>query len=215
MISAANSISPLLELVDKVLIQKKQPNCVFDAGYYAQLASTKNRGGGKVNYGQILMLLPIIVGQCLLYVEEREDYGHIELFDRIYKAMGETTVEDVAWLQKLVDLSTELSATHNQRIGKIRHQLRPQFAGNTILEAIHADQFAHTMMATEIRDSYPICKRVYQELLTSPGEGLIAKSEHIFKKFLPELIRPDITADCISVAFYLAIFFHDDEVLFP
>lgn len=214
-VSAANSVSPILTLIDEIILHGRQPSGVFKAGYLAQLASPKNRGGGKVNYGQILMLLPIVVAQCLLQLDGFKNYGLDTLFDRVKKAMNETTTEDVLWLQRLVDLSTALSVSHNQRIGKIRQQLRPQFTGNSISDAIHTEQFAHTMMATELRDGYPVCQRVYKELLCASGIGLIRKSEQVFEKFLPELVRPDITADCISVAFYLAVFFHETEILFP
>ena len=214
-VSAVNSVAPLLTLVDKILAEKKQPLCVFDAAYLAQLASPRNRGGGKVNYAQILMLLPIIVAQCLLYLEGRWPCEPDELFKRVTRAMRATTPLDVSYLQKLVDLSTELSDSHHRRMGTSRRQLYPHFSGANILDAVSAEAFSHTMMATEIRDGYPVCQRVYSALLDSDEVGLLRKSEAVYNVFLPELKRPDITADCISVAFYLIIFHGKDDVLFP
>ncbi|ROZ63430.1 hypothetical protein [Ramlibacter sp. WS9] len=214
-VGATNSAWPLLSLVNRVLHERAQPDCVFDAAYLAQLASPRNRGGGKLNYAQILMLLPIILAQCLLHLEGRWPCEISELFLRVSQAMRATTRLDVGQLQKLVDLSTKLSEAHHGRLGTERRQLRPHFSGENILEAVKAEEFSHTMMATEISDGYPVCQRVYAALSSTNEGGLIRKSEAVYKDFLPELKRPDITADCLVVAFYLMLVLDKRAVHFP
>lgn len=216
-ISAVNSAWPVLELVDRIVEHKGQPDCLFDIAYRAQLRSTRNRNGGKVNYAQILMLLPIITAQCLLFVEGAA-YCSVDLIlKRVSPSMRATTQKDVEYLQKFVDLSRKQSEEHHQRIGTTRPQLYPQFLGiySNIMDATEAEDFSHTTMATEIRDGYPQCSYIFHELSNNRGVGLIKCSEEIYRELLPELKRHDIVADCIVVGFYLALIENRSKILFP
>jgi hypothetical protein len=217
LISAVNSVSPILDLVDEVIANGAQPPCVFEFGYRAQAKSPRNRLGGKVNYAQILMLVPIITAQCLLFVEGGSPGDVDAVLDRVASAMQHTTTADVVALQKLVDLSRELSQRHHARLGSTRQQLTPRFVGNysNIAEAVLAPDFAHTMMATEIRDGYPVCRRVYEQLRARGELSLIAQSEFVYKDLVREVTRHDIAADCIVVGFYLILIGGGMEILFP
>lgn len=216
-VSAVNSGSTMLQLVDRIVDCKGQPDCVFDIAYRSQLKSTRNRFGGKVNYGQILMLLPIITAQCLLYIENKLPCEIDLLFERVSKSMRETTPKDVEYLQKLVDLSREQSEEHHRRRGTTRTQLYPQFSGiyKNIMDATYAKDFSHTMMATEIQDGYSQCRYVFQELSDCGEDGIIKRSEEIYHKMLPEIKRADVVADCIVVGFYLVLFQNESQILFP
>jgi hypothetical protein len=131
--------------------------------------------------------------------------------------MRATTIEDVEYLQRLVNLSRNLSEEHHRRLGTTRPQLYPDFTGySTIMDAAsEAKDFSHTLMATEIRDGYPWCRYAFEELRMSGSVGLIKQSERVFRKLLPELRRPDIAADCIAVGFYLTLIHARTEILFP
>lgn len=217
LISAVNSTWPIIELVDRIIATNGQPDCIFDFAYQAQMRSTRNRNGGKVNYAQILMLFPIITAQCLLFVEGKSTCDVNMILDRVGDAMRSTTSKDVEYLQRLVDLSRQLSEQHHRRLGTMRNQLFPQFIGkySNVMDATHAEGFAHTMMATEIRDGYPQCRFVFDEFSKSEGVGLLKYSEVIYRKLLPDFERHDIVADCIVVGFYLALIKNRAEILFP
>lgn len=216
-ISAVNSAWPMLELVDRIVEHKGQPDCVFDIAYRAQLRSTRNRNGGKVNYSQIFMLLPIVTAQSLLFLEGKLPCDVDVILERASRSMRTTTKKDVEYLQKFVDLSRKLSEEHHQRLGTTRTQWHPQFVGvySNIMDATEAKDFSHMSMATEVRDGYPRCNYVFKELSASGGVGLIKQSELVYRKLLPEIARHDIVADCIVVGFYLTLIRDRSEILFP
>ena len=216
-IAAANSASPVMKLVERVLARGGQPEVVFDLFHNAQLRSAENRHGGKVNYAQILMLLPIILGQALLSFEGGDPRNIDEICDRARRAMAETSTKDVYHLQKFVNLSREFSERHHRRQGTFRPQLFPVFEDRyeTVLAATHAKDFSHTVMATEIRDSYPYSRRVCRELLADEHVGVLKQSEIAYGPLREELGRHDIAADVIVVALYLALISSGGRVLFP
>lgn len=215
-ISAVNSVWPIMEMVDDVVQNNGKPTSIFKYAYYAQKESIKNRMGGKVNYSQILMLLPIVHAQCILFLE-RKNFRDINiLLKKATSLMKSTTDEDVTNLQKFVDLAISQSINHNKRIGKNKKQLHPKFIGlyHNIFECMDADDFSHTMMATEIKNGYPECKRIFDDLNTSHPLDLIEQSEIIYPKYHKEMIRHDITADCIVVGFYLILIARNNDTLF-
>lgn len=217
LVSAVNSAWPIMDLIDRIIENNGQPDCVFDVAYHAQLRSTRNRYGGKVNYAQILMLLPLITAQCLLFVEGKEPCDVDSILDRVGDAMRATTIKDVEYLQKFVDLSRQLSERHHQRIGTTRKQWHPQFIGRyySVMDATQAEDFSHMIMATEIRDGYPCSRQVFDDLVENRASGIISHSEILYHTLFSELGRHDIAADCIVVGFYLALISHRSEILFP
>jgi triphosphoribosyl-dephospho-CoA synthetase len=216
-ISAANSALPILEMTDLILTMGCQPDCLFEFAYRAQLNSPRNRFGGKVNYAQILMMVPIIAAQCLLLSEGHRAPDTATVLARATEAMQMTTPRDVAALQMFVDLARELSERHHQRLGTTRSQLYPRFEGRyqTIFDAAAAEDFGHTMMATEIRNGYPVCMKVFEDLSMRGTEGIIPRSEAVYRDLRRTVGRHDIAADCIVVGFYLSFFGDPDAVLFP
>lgn len=216
-ISAVNSTWPILELVDRIISAGRQPDYIFDVAYKAQSRSVRNRNGGKVNYSQILMLLPIVTVQALLFTEGNDAFSVNTILGRTTDAMLKTSSKDVEYLQKFVDLSRQLSEVHHRRLGTKRDYRNAQFTGryNNILEATHAPDFSDTKMATEIRDGYPDCKHILDIIVSDKENGIIKQSEIAFREMLPAMSRPDIVADCIVVAFYLALTKHRSSLLFP
>ena len=215
-ISAVNSTWSIITLVNTLLEDKEEKVNIFKYAYNAQEKSTRNRYGGKVNYAQILMLLPIINAQCLMFLEGA-DYTNIDqLLDKATSYLTDTNKSDVEYLSKFVNVSMQQSIEHNNRIGKTREQLSPNFDGfNNIIEAsTEAIDFKQTMMAREMRNGYKHCKRIYLDLLTENETDLIEQSEKIYPKYLKEFIRHDITADCLVVGFYLVLISNPNKKLF-
>lgn len=215
-ISAVNSSWSIIEMVEDILENNGKPKSIFKYAYYAQKESIKNRMGGKVNYAQILMLLPIIHAQTNMFMQGR-DYRNIDdLLREATILMKSTTIEDVEYLQKFVDLAISQSVIHNKRLEKHKKQLHPKFSGvyKTIFDCMDAVDFSHTKMATEIKNSYPDCKRIFDDLNIPSPFDLIEHSEKVYPKYHSEMIRHDIAADCIVVGFYLILIARNEEILF-
>lgn len=214
-ISAVNSVTALIPIIHRVIESNGQPALVFDLALKAQQASTRSRNGGKVNYAQIFMLLPIIAAQALLLVEAGDPYQVPAILDRATKCMQMTTPTDVWYLQNFVDLSRLQSEEHNRRINRIRQQLHPNFQGYaSVWEATSAPQFQHMNMAQEVRNGYPITGEICSKFFSRPFEDLLDQSTAAYSALLPRVKRPDIAADCIVVAMYLAIVTGRNEILF-
>ena len=214
-ISAVNSVNALLPLIGRVADSNGQPAVIFDLALEAQLASTRSRSGGKVNYAQIFMLLPIITAQALLLVEANNPYEIPAILNRARMSMEMTSVADVKYLQKFVDLSRRQSEEHNRRIDKYRPQLHPDFAGyESVWEATGAAEFSQMNMAQEVRNGYPICSEIQSTYFSHPFEDLLEQSAAAYATLLPRVKRPDIAADCIVVAMYLSIVTGRDKILF-
>lgn len=216
-ISAVNSVWPFMELVDRITATGLQPKHIFDVAYEAQRRSPRNRNGGKVNYASILMLLPLVTGQCLLEVEGANPYDARLIIQRADMVVRATGPEDVKYLQMFVDHSRLLSEQHHRRLGTTRAQLYPTFTGkyDNVMDAMSADQFSHMIMATEIQNQYPYSQRVLKFFEANEKKGLITASELIYPALRMELGRHDISADCIVTAFYLAVATRQSAVLFP
>lgn len=216
-VAAMNSGSTLLQVVDRAFAIGRQPEVIFDLAYAAQVESVRSRLGGKVNYAQILMLLPVILGHVLLVLEGSQSINAAAILNRGSDAMRHTSALDVQHLQAFVDLASSQSAAHNLRIGTRRSQLSPNFVRTcrSIMDAVHVADFAHTMMATELRDAYPVSLGVYRELTRHGGDGILRQSERVYGDLLPQLMRPDVVADVLVVGLYLMIVLHPREILFP
>jgi hypothetical protein len=165
-----------------------------------------------------MMILPLIVGQCLLKLDGGDPFSIDQIVDRACEAMRTTSVADVQYLQMFVDHSRELSEAHHARLGTTRDQWRPQFQGqfSNVMDAMNADQFSHLIMSIEIRERYKYTKRVLNQLIADADVGLLKASERVYPELRSELGRHDIAADCIVSAFYLAVSTHNVEgILFP
>ena len=57
-----------------MLSHGRQPDCIFDFAYEAQSASVRNRLGGKINYGAINLLVPIVTAQVLEFLDTGETH---------------------------------------------------------------------------------------------------------------------------------------------
>lgn len=213
-ISGVNSSWSFYDLADRVLREGRQPECIFDAAYQAQSESVRNRLGSKVNYGQILLLVPLVVAQALNHLEAGGFEDVEAILERSSDVLKSTTEKDVEFLEKFVRLGYELSARHHERLGRPRMPLRPVFQGKykTIWEAAHAHLHIHAVR--EMAQGYPHTERVYRFLLHNVDEGILQASDMIYRLLLPEIGRPDAAADIVVCSMYLALTAHPETVLF-
>jgi triphosphoribosyl-dephospho-CoA synthetase len=213
-IAAANSCWHFYDLADRVLAAGRQPDCIFDLAFEAQLASVRNRLGGKVNYGPIQLLVPVVAAQALDYLEHGT-HDDIERFlGRTGEVLRQTTARDVECLEEFIQLGYELSAAHHRRLGRDkpvpRALLRTRFT--TVWEAAQDAQHIHAVR--EMIQGYPNSQRVYRFLLHNVESGVLAASDLVYRILLPEMGRPDVVADLIVVGLYLMLTRHPEAILF-
>lgn len=213
-ISAANSSWAFYDLVDRILREGRQPDCIFDTAYEAQAASIRNRHGSKVNYGQILLLVPLVAAQALTWLE-MESIDDVEaVLERSGQVLRQTTSKDVEHLERFIRLGHELSRQHWERMGvpKPPRERYFQKTYDSVWEAL-AD-YRHIHSVREIAEGYPHSERVYRFLLHNLEDGVLPASDMIYSLLVPEIGRRDAAADMIACGLYLALSAHPETVLF-
>jgi triphosphoribosyl-dephospho-CoA synthetase len=213
-ISGVNSSWAFYDLVDRILSEGKQPECIFDTAFEAQSASVRNRHGSKVNYGQILLLVPLVAAQALVWLET-ETLDDVEaILERTGEVLRQTTSKDVEHLEKFIRLGHELSRIHSERIGKPKPP-RPRYFQKTYATVWDSlADYRHVHAVREMYDGYPHSQRVYRFLLHNLETGLLPASDMIFNLLVPEIGRYDAAADMIACGLYLALSAHPDTALF-
>lgn len=214
-ISGVNSSGAFYDLVDRILTAGKQPDCIFNTAYEAQAASIRNRHGSKVNYGQILLLVPLVAAQALVYLET-ETLDDVEaILARTGEVLRQTTRKDVEYLEKFIGLGHELSARHHARMGRPKPARGRYFGEKTYTTVWNSlNDYLHIHAVREMTEGYPHSERVYRFLLHNLEEGILPASDMIYNLLLPEIGRYDAAADMVACGFYLALSGHPDTALF-
>jgi len=213
-ISGVNSAWAFYDLVDRILSEGKQPDCIFDTAFEAQAASIRNRYGSKVNYGQILLLVPLVAAQALIYLET-EGIDDIEAtLERTGEVLRQTTRKDVEFLEKFIGLGHELSARHHERMGSPKPPRERYFQKiySNVWESL--TDYPHIQAVREMVERYQNSERVYRFLLHNLEEGVLPASDMIYTLLVPEIGRRDAAADMVACGLYLALSAHPDTVLF-
>jgi hypothetical protein len=216
-LSGVNSSWHFYDLADRVLSRRGQPEHIFDLAYEAQKASVRNRLGGKINYGTILLLVPIVTAQVIDYLDSGTHEDIESILARTGDVLRNTTAADVASLEQLIHLGYEISARHRERIGRPRSRQAaryPAFNGkySSVWAAMRDYQSLH--MVREILEGYPHSLQAYRFLLHNAETGLLRASELIYDVLLGQIGRPDAVADVIAAGLYLALTKHPESVLF-
>jgi hypothetical protein len=202
------------DLADRVLAAGRQPDCIFDLAYEAQRESTRSRLGGKVNYGPIHMLIPLVTAQMLDYLETGA-FENVESFvERTGDVLRRTTPRDVEALERFVHLGYDVAAKNRARTGRPISTNRPLIKGRygTVWDV--AQDFRHMYSVREMLTAYPYSQQVYRFLLHNIETGILDAIELIYQFMVPEVGRTDVVADLIAVGLYLLLTKHPEGVLF-
>ena len=214
LVAGVNSSWPFYDLADRILRYGRQPDCVFDTAYEAQICSVRNRLGGKINSGTISLLVPIITAQVLDYLESGTHEDVESILARTGDVLRNTTARDVESLEKFIHLGYEISSRHRERIGRPKPPrypaLREQFG--SVWDAARAHQHIHAVR--EMTQGYPYSLQVYRFLLHNTETGILPATELIYNMLLPEIGRPDAVADVVATGLYLVLTKHPESVLF-
>jgi len=214
-ISGVNSAWAFYDLADRVLAAGRQPDSIFDLAFEAQTASTRSRLGGKVNYGQVHLLVPLVTAQALVYLEAGTTEDVEAILERTPEVLRRTTPRDVEGIERFIHLGYELSARHHARLGQPKPVLKPDFKGRYASVWDAARDFQHIHAVREYTLGYPYSKRIYRFLLHNLETGVLPASELIYRFLLPEIGRADVVADMIAVGIYLVLTRYSETVLFP
>lgn len=214
LVAGVNSAWPFYDLADRVLTAKRQPDCIYDLAYEAQSVSVRNRYGGKVNFGQISLLVPLITAQVLDYLESGTHEDIESILERTRDVLRHTTEQDVEHLERFVHLGYEVSARNRARIGNPKPPSSPVFRGRfaNVWEACR--DLEQMIIGQEMIQGYPHSLRVYRFLLHNLDGGILPASALITQLLLAELRRPDVVADLVTTGIYLVLTKHPESVLF-
>ncbi|HEY9421396.1 MAG TPA: hypothetical protein VIW92_08280 [Thermoanaerobaculia bacterium] len=213
-VAGVNSAWTFYDLADRVLSHGRQPDCIFDFAYEAQSASVRNRLGGKINYGAINLLVPIVTAQVLEYMETGETHDVESILARTGDVLRNTTEKDVENLERFIHLGYEISARHRERIGRPKPPRYPVLKGRypNVWEAARASQHIHAVR--EMFQGYPYSQQVYRFLLHNLETGLLPATDLAYHFLLPEIGRRDALADVVTAGIYLMLTKHPESVLF-
>ena len=215
-VAGVNSSWSFFDLADRILRHGGQPDCIYDLAYEALSASGRNRLGGTVNYGQILLLVPLVAAQVLEYLAKRasEDVG--ALLARTGDVLRNTTEKDVEYVDKFIRLGYELSARQREQAGGApKAPSTPLFQGRyaNVWEVSRDRQQIY--IVREFFQGYPNSLQVYRYLLHNLDEGLLHGGEMMYRVLLAEIQRADAVADIIVAGLYLMLTSHPESALFP
>jgi hypothetical protein len=201
------------DLADRVLEAGRQPEFIFDLAFDAQRESIRGRLGGKVNYGPIHMLIPLITAQMLEYMETGA-FENVESFvERTGEVLRRTSARDVEALERFIHLGYDVAARNRARTGRAVSTNRPLIKGRfaTVWDA--CQDFQHMYSVREMLTAYPYSQQVYRFLLHNVETGILGAIELIYQFLVPEVGRTDVVADLIVVGLYMLLTKHPEGVL--
>jgi hypothetical protein len=214
LVAGVNSGWQFHDLADRVLTWRRQPDCIYDLAYEAQRESTRSRLGGKVNYGPILLLVPLITAQMLDYVETGAFENVEAILERTGDVLRRTGERDVAAIESFIHLGYEVAARNRARTGRPIGSERPALRGRyaSVWEA--CQDFQAVQAVREMTAGYPYSQQVYRFLLHNIETGILPAIQLIHQFMVPELGRSDVVADLVVVGLYLLLTKHPEGVLF-
>ena len=215
LVAGVNSGWQFFDLADRVLTFRRQPDCIYDLAYEAQSASVRNRYGGKINAGQISLLIPLITAQVLDYLESGTHEDVESIVARTGDVLRNTTEKDVEHMERFVHLGYEVSAKNRERIGSPKAPRFPVFKGRYAnVWDLMVDR-RQILIGQEMTQGYPHSLHAYRFLLHNlEGGGILPNSPLISQLLLAEIGRPDVVADLVAVGIYLVLTKHPESVLF-
>jgi hypothetical protein len=209
LVAGVNSAWPFYDLADRILQAGRQPDCIFDTAYDAQSASLRNRLGGKVNYGPISLLIPVVTAQVLEFIDTGTHEDIETILARTGEVLRNTTERDVESMQEFIHLGYKVSTKNRERQPRLP-ALKGRFTN--VLDA--GSDFPNHHNVREMSQGYPYSLQVYRFLLHNLDGGILPAAALIYQLLLAELQRHDIVADFIAVGLYLVLSKHPESVLF-
>lgn len=202
LISGVNIGRVFYELVERIKSNNyKQPNLIYDLAYKAQKESLKNRKGGKINFGIIELMIPIITTQI---IEQRND---INILDRVEEILKNTTKEDVQYHCKFRKIARNVSKQFPSTIVYDTPNLYEyyKFDKNELENDVHKE---YITKFERIKQAYSILEAKYQD------GNLLDISIFAYNSILKDCNGySGLAADYICVALYFYLINHPDVII--
>jgi hypothetical protein len=214
LVAGVNTGWQFYDLADRVLQAGRQPECIFDLAYEAQRESTRSRLGGKVNYGPIHLLVPLITAQLLDYLETGAFENVESILERTGDVLRRTTPRDVEALERFIHLGYDVAARNRAHSGRPISANRPQIKGRYANVWDACQDYQNMTSVREMLTGYPYSQQVYRFLLHNVETGILEAIELIYQFLVPEVGRTDVVADLVVVGLYLLLTKHPEGVLF-
>jgi hypothetical protein len=214
LVAGVNSGWHFYDLADRVLAARRQPDCIYDLAYTAQRESTRNRLGGKVNFGAILLLVPLITAQILEYVDTGVFEDIEAILERSQEVLRQTNERDVEAIERFIHLGYEVAARNRARSGRPVGSERPRLKGRYSSIWAASKDYQNILAVREMTTGYPHSQQVYRFLLHNIETGILQAIDLIYQFLVPEIGRTDFVADLIAVGLYLLLSKHPEGILF-
>lgn len=202
LISGVNIGRVFYELAERIKDNNyKQTDLIYDLAYKAQKESLKMRKGGKINFGIIELMIPIVTTQI---IEQRND---INILDKVEKILKKTTKEDVKY---------------HYKFRKIARDVSKQFPSTTIYNTNNLYEY-YKLDKNELENNvhkeyitkFERIKQAYSILETKYKDGnLLDISIIAYNSILKDCNNySGLAADYICVALYFYMINHPDVVI--
>ncbi|MCI8466865.1 MAG: hypothetical protein HFI08_01530 [Bacilli bacterium] len=202
LISGVNIGRVFHELAERIKHNNyKQPDLIYDLAYKAQKESLKNRKGGKINFGIIELMIPIVTTQL---IEQKYD---ISILDKVEKMLQNTTKEDVKY---------------HYQFRKIAKDVSKQFPNTTIYDTPNLYEYYKidkSELENDVHKEYITkferIKQAYYILETTYKDGdLLDISINAYNTILKDCNNySGLAADYICVALYFYLINHPDVII--
>ena len=202
LISGVNVGRVFYELAERIKKNNyKQPDLIYDLAYKAQKESLKMRKGGKINFGIIELMIPIVATQI---IEQRTD---ISVLDKVEEILKKTTEEDVKFHYKFRKIARDVSKQF------------PSIAVYNVSNLYEYYKFDKNELENNVHKEYITkferIKQAYSLLETKYEKGnLLDISIIAYNQILKGCNNySGLAADYICVAIYFYIINHPDVII--
>lgn len=169
--------------------------------YEAQKESLKNRKGGKINFGIIELLIPIVTTQMIYQSSD------ISILNKVEEILKQTTPDDVKYYGKFrklaISVSKKFIETDLYNSSNLYHYY--QIDKNELENSIHKE---YVTKFQRVKEVYMILENNYK------NGNLLDTTIIAYNKILEKCdFYYGLAADYICVALYLFLFNHSDAII--
>ena len=170
------------------------PGVVYKAILEAQRNSFLQRGGGKVNSGQLHLIVPVMAWQAQTRCLDWD-----KSLDGVPYVLRQTNRKDIKYLDKQLEIAFYASRRHRENNDIYERSVSNfECVWDALVDA------SHLTFIREMVNGFPYVRREMNILLKSEGD-LIERSEAIYESLGKDIERNDARADLICLIMYLAL----------
>ena len=202
LISGVNIGRVFYELSERIKNNNfKQPNLIYDLAYKSQKESLNNRKGGKINFGIIELLIPIVSTQIIM---QKFD---INVLDVVEKILKNTTEKDVEYHHKFRKIARNVSKQYPSTVKYNTSNMFDYYKleKNELENNVHKE---YTTGFKRIKKAYSILKENYKD------GNLLESTITAYNSIIEECNNySGLAADYICIAMYFYLINHPKTII--